>query len=72
MSDDLFYMSAAEAGRKIAARDLSSLELTDALLARTEKLDGKLNAYVEVLGDAARASAAPAAPLAHCTACRSR
>ena len=60
MSDDLFYMSAAEAGRKIAARDLSSLELTDALLARTEKLDGKLNAYVEVLGDAARASAAAA------------
>jgi aspartyl-tRNA(Asn)/glutamyl-tRNA(Gln) amidotransferase subunit A len=57
MSDDLFYMSAAEAGRKIAARELSSVELTDALLARTAKIDGKLNAYIRVLGDQARASA---------------
>lgn len=57
MSDDLFYMSAAEAGRKIAAKELSSAELTDTLLARTEALDGKLNAYIRLLGDAARASA---------------
>ncbi|MCA8926485.1 MAG: amidase [Alphaproteobacteria bacterium] len=57
MSDDLCFMSAAEAGRKIAAKQLSSAELTDALLARTEALDGRLNAYIEVLGDAARASA---------------
>ena len=57
MSDDLHYLSAAEAGRKIAARELSSLELTTALLARTEAIDGKLNAYIRVLGDAARAAA---------------
>lgn len=57
MSDDLFYMSAAEAGRKIAAKELSSTELTEALLGRTEAIDGKLNAYIRVLGDQARASA---------------
>ncbi len=57
MSDDLHYMSAAEAGRKIAAKELSSTELTDALLDRTAAIDGKLNAYIEVLGDQARAAA---------------
>lgn len=57
MSDDLYYMSAADAGRKIAAKDLSSSELTEALLARTAAIDGKLNAYIEVLGDRARADA---------------
>jgi len=57
VSDDLFYMSAAEAGRKIAAKELSSLELTEALLSRTEAIDGDLNAYIEVTGKAARATA---------------
>jgi aspartyl-tRNA(Asn)/glutamyl-tRNA(Gln) amidotransferase subunit A len=57
VSDDLFYMTAAEAGRRIAAKQLSSLELTDALLARTEAIDGKLNAYIEVTAEAARAAA---------------
>lgn len=57
MSDDLYYMSAADAGRKIAAKDLSSVELTEALLERTAAIDGKLNAYIEVLGDQARADA---------------
>lgn len=57
MSDDLLYMSAAEAGRKIAAKELSSSELTEALLARTEAIDGKLNAYIRLLGDTARSMA---------------
>jgi aspartyl-tRNA(Asn)/glutamyl-tRNA(Gln) amidotransferase subunit A len=57
MSDDLLYMSAAEAGRKITAKELSSAELTDALLARTEAIDGKLNAYIRLLGDTARSMA---------------
>ncbi len=57
MSDDLIYMSAAEAGRKIGAKELSSSELTEVLLARTEAIDGKLNAYIRLLGDQARASA---------------
>ena len=57
MSDDLFYMSAAEAGRKIADKQLSSAELTDTLLKRTEAIDGKLNAYIELLADHARDAA---------------
>lgn len=57
MSDDLCYLSAAEAGRKIAAKELSSLELTEALLARTEAIDSRLNAYIRLLGDQARAAA---------------
>lgn len=57
MSDDLIYMSAAEAGRKIAAKELSSSELTEALLARTEAIDGKLNAYIRLLSDTARSMA---------------
>ena len=57
MSDDLCYLSAAEAGRKIAAKELSSLELTEALLAQTEAIDSRLNAYIRLLGDQARAAA---------------
>ena len=57
MSDDLIYMSAAEAGRKIAAKELSSSELTEALLSRTEAIDGKLNAYIRLLSDTARSMA---------------
>ena len=58
MSDELCFLSAAEAGRKIAAKELSSVELTEALMLRTEAIDGRLNAYIRVLGDQARAAAA--------------
>ena len=57
MSDDLCYLSAADAGRKIAAKELSSRELTEALLTRTAAIDGKLNAYIRLLSDQARAAA---------------
>ena len=57
MSDDLCYLSAADAGRKIAAKELSSRELTEALLTRTAAVDGKLNAYIRLLSDQARAAA---------------
>ena len=60
MSDELCFISAAEAGRKIAAKELSSVELTEALMLRTEAIDGRLNAYIRVLGDQARAAAASA------------
>ena len=60
MSDELCFISAAEAGRKIAAKELSSVELTEALMLRTEAIDGRLNAYIRVLGDQARAAAAAA------------
>ena len=46
MDEDLFFLSAAEAGRKIASKELSSIELTKALLARTDAIDGNLHAYI--------------------------
>ena len=46
MADDpLHYQSIAALGRSIRAGKLSPVELTEHLLARTEALDGKLNAY---------------------------
>lgn len=45
---DLPWLSAAEAARAIAARELSPVELTKALLARIEKLDPKLNAFIRL------------------------
>jgi len=57
MDEDLFFLSAAEAGRKIASKELSSIELTKALLARTDAIDGNLHAYIRLLRDEALASA---------------
>ncbi len=55
--DDLTRLSIAEASRRIAAGDLSPVELTRAYLDRIESVDSKLNAYITVLGDAALAEA---------------
>jgi aspartyl-tRNA(Asn)/glutamyl-tRNA(Gln) amidotransferase subunit A len=46
-------LSVAEARRQIAARQLSAVELTEAVLARIEALDDGLNAYLHVDGDSA-------------------
>ncbi len=46
-----------EAGEAVASRRTSSLELTDAALARIEKIDGKLGAYLTVTAERARAAA---------------
>jgi aspartyl-tRNA(Asn)/glutamyl-tRNA(Gln) amidotransferase subunit A len=56
-SDDLTRLSIADAGRRIAAGDLSPVELTQAYLDRIESLDSKLNSYITVLADAALAQA---------------
>ncbi len=53
----LHWMTVAEAARKIAARELSPVELMDALLKRVDALDAKLNAFIRVDGEAARAAA---------------
>ena len=45
------------AGRKIASKELSSTELTKALLARTDAIDENLHAYIRLLRDEALASA---------------
>jgi Asp-tRNA(Asn)/Glu-tRNA(Gln) amidotransferase A subunit family amidase len=47
----------AEAGRRIAAGDLSPVALTEAALARATALNPKLDAFIEITADRARAAA---------------
>ncbi len=49
--------SIAEAGRQLRNRKLSSVELTQECLARIEKLNPKLNAFMTITADAALAQA---------------
>lgn len=55
--DDLCYLDLVEVGRRIAARSLSSVEATRAVLARIERLDGRLRSYATPTPDAALAAA---------------
>ena len=41
--DELHYLTLLEAGRKISGGEVSSLELTETLLARIEKLNASLH-----------------------------
>ena len=54
---DLHWMSAASAAKAIAAKGLSPVELMAALLARIERLDPRLNAFIRLDGEAAMAAA---------------
>jgi len=49
----LHWLSVAQAARAIAHRELSPVELTQALLDRIARLDPTLNAFIRVDGDAA-------------------
>jgi aspartyl-tRNA(Asn)/glutamyl-tRNA(Gln) amidotransferase subunit A len=51
--DDLTRLSIAEAGRRIAARELSPVELTRAYLERIERVDGRVNSYITVTAERA-------------------
>ncbi|AZQ75127.1 amidase [Streptomyces luteoverticillatus] len=55
-----YELSLAEAAGAIAAGGLSPTELTGSVLARIDAVEPRLNAYVEVLADAARRDAAAA------------
>ena len=61
MTSDIHWLSIAEAAELIAARKLSPVELTEALLRRIEALEGRVNAFITVDGDAAMAAARTAA-----------
>lgn len=61
MGTDLHWLSIAEAARLIERRELSPVDLVDACLGRVEALDGRLNAFITVLADEARAAARRAA-----------
>jgi aspartyl-tRNA(Asn)/glutamyl-tRNA(Gln) amidotransferase subunit A len=57
VGQDLTDLTIAEAGAKLRAREISSGELTDAYLARIERLNPAIHAYVNVTADRARADA---------------
>src|ERR1700693_3260079 len=51
------FLTIAEAARLIERRELSPVELVDSRLDRIARLDGQLNSFIRVLGDAARGAA---------------
>jgi aspartyl-tRNA(Asn)/glutamyl-tRNA(Gln) amidotransferase subunit A len=53
-------LSAAEARRRLDARELSAVELTEAHLTRIEAVDPALHAYLHVMAETARSQAAAA------------
>jgi aspartyl-tRNA(Asn)/glutamyl-tRNA(Gln) amidotransferase subunit A len=57
VGDDVLFLTVTELAERIAARRLSPVELTESYLARIEKLDPKLRAFVTVLGEDARREA---------------
>jgi aspartyl-tRNA(Asn)/glutamyl-tRNA(Gln) amidotransferase subunit A len=63
---ELLDLGIAELAPRLAAREISPVELTDAALARIEQLEPRLNAYITVTAESARhaARAAEAAIMA--------
>src|SRR5215475_16197992 len=57
---EIWQLSATEQAQRIAKRELSSVEVVNAHLARIDAVNPALNAIVKVLGDEARAEAAAA------------
>jgi aspartyl-tRNA(Asn)/glutamyl-tRNA(Gln) amidotransferase subunit A len=57
MSDDLAYTSAAELAGMIARRAVSPVEIADLVLARIDKTQPKINAFITACAEEARAAA---------------
>ena len=57
MTADLHYLSLAEASRRLGAREISSAELTRALLDRIARVDGRLKSYATITAERALADA---------------
>ena len=57
MSQELCYLSIAEAAQRIRERTLSPVELTEAYLARIDAIDAQLSSYITVTGELAREQA---------------
>ena len=60
MSSELWQLTVAEAADRLARRDISSAELTDACLDRIAAVDDRLGAYLTVTAELAREQAADA------------
>jgi amidase len=58
---DLHYLTITELAARLAARELSPVEVTEAMLARIDALDGHLHSYLTVTADLALAAAEEAA-----------
>lgn len=56
-TETLCYTPATELARMIREKEMSPVEIVDAFLARIDEVNPKLNAYVTVIGDKARAAA---------------
>ena len=61
MSDELAYLSATEAVARFRSRELSPVELLDAVIARAEATEPHINAFMDTYFDEARAQAGIAA-----------
>ncbi|MFG2731587.1 amidase [Streptomyces canus] len=61
LQNDLCFTPATELAAMIKKRELSPVELVEAVLARAERVEPTVNAYVTLLADEARAAAARAA-----------
>ncbi|MBI4189151.1 MAG: amidase [Betaproteobacteria bacterium] len=57
MTDELHFLTIAEAEQLLRTRKLSPVEYTDALLKRVEALEPQLNAFITVTADLARRQA---------------
>ncbi|MEA2586727.1 MAG: aspartyl-tRNA(Asn)/glutamyl-tRNA(Gln) amidotransferase subunit, partial [Thermomicrobiales bacterium] len=57
MTRELWDLTAAEARRLLDGREMSAVELTDAHLARIERLEPRLFCHIEVMSEVARAQA---------------
>ena len=57
IGDDILYLTVRELGERIRTRKLSPIDLTDAYLARSEKIGPRLNAYATLTVERARAEA---------------
>ena len=55
--DELVYLSASDQAKRIARRELSPVELTEAYLARIERWNDALHAYITVTAEHARLAA---------------
>ena len=51
---DIHYLSIAEAGKLIEKKELSPSEYVEALLARIDAINPKLDAFLNICGDQAR------------------
>jgi len=57
MSNELHYLELVDVGQRIQRKELSPVEVTQAQLARIEKVDGALKSYVIVMAEQALADA---------------